>query len=195
MESTSDATFKVMNQDFLKLDKFDGTNFTHWQDKMKFLLTALKIFYILSPYFPPISEPKEDETDVVKEQRKKREEDELVCPGHILNTLSDKLYDLFTSIKATRDIWKALEDKSKLERQGTNKFLIMKYLQFSMNDSLPTLNQVHQLQVLVSKLKDLKVELPENFQFFVIIAKLPYAWRNKHKKTSTFIGSFHFGKT
>jgi len=36
-----------MNQDFVKLDKFDGTNFTRWQDKMKFLLTALKIFYVL----------------------------------------------------------------------------------------------------------------------------------------------------
>ena len=38
-----------MNQDFVKLDRFDGTNFTRWQDKMKFLLIALKIFYVLDP--------------------------------------------------------------------------------------------------------------------------------------------------
>jgi hypothetical protein len=44
MEGGSDVTdFKVMNQEFMKLDMFDGTNFTSWQDKMKFLLTTLKI--------------------------------------------------------------------------------------------------------------------------------------------------------
>ena len=31
--------YKMMNQDFVKLDKFDGSNFIRWQDKMKFLLT------------------------------------------------------------------------------------------------------------------------------------------------------------
>ena len=41
--------YKMMNQDFVKLDKFDGSNFIRWQDKMKFLLTALKIFYVLDP--------------------------------------------------------------------------------------------------------------------------------------------------
>ena len=31
-------TLKIMNQDFVKLDHFNGTNFTRWQDKMKFYL-------------------------------------------------------------------------------------------------------------------------------------------------------------
>ena len=42
-------TYKMMNQDFVKLDKFDGSNFICWQDKMKFLFTALKIFLCLGP--------------------------------------------------------------------------------------------------------------------------------------------------
>ena len=27
--------YKMMNQGFVKLDKFDGSNFIRWQDKMK----------------------------------------------------------------------------------------------------------------------------------------------------------------
>ena len=43
------SSIKVMNQDLVKLDRFDGTNYTRWQDKMTFLLTALKVHYVLDP--------------------------------------------------------------------------------------------------------------------------------------------------
>jgi hypothetical protein len=43
------ATLKVMNQALVKLDRFDGSMFTCWQDKMKLLITVLKIFYVLDP--------------------------------------------------------------------------------------------------------------------------------------------------
>uniref|UniRef100_A0A2N9HK96 CCHC-type domain-containing protein n=1 Tax=Fagus sylvatica TaxID=28930 RepID=A0A2N9HK96_FAGSY len=108
--------YKMMNQDFVKLDKFDGSNFIRWQDKMKFLLTALKIFYVLDPNLQPIPNPTPEDTEQLKEQRIKREEDELVCRGHILNTLSDRLYDLFTTMSSPKEIWKALETKYKTEK-------------------------------------------------------------------------------
>ena len=66
--------YKMMNQDFVKLDKFDGSN---WQDKMKFLLTALKIFYVLDPNLQPIPNPTPEDTEQLKQQRIKREEDEI----------------------------------------------------------------------------------------------------------------------
>jgi hypothetical protein len=106
-----------MNQDFVKLDKFDGTNFTHWQDKMKFLLIALKIFCVLDPSLNSLPDPTPEDTDVVKAERKKREDDELVCKGHILNTLFDRLYDLFTAIESLREIWNALEAKYKTKKK------------------------------------------------------------------------------
>ncbi|KAK2998378.1 hypothetical protein RJ639_022884 [Escallonia herrerae] len=152
------AAFQVMNQDFMKLDRFDGTNFTRWQDKMMFLLTALKVQYVLDPNLPPLPEITDNDSDETKAARKKREEDELVCRGHILNALSDRLYDLFTSSKCPKEIWKALENKYDNEKQGADKFLTLKYFKFTMNDSESVLDQVYQLQILVSKLKDLKVE-------------------------------------
>ena len=117
MEGGSDITgFKVINQDFVKLDRFDGTNFTRWLDKMKFLLTALKIFYVLDPSLNSLPDPISKDTDVVNAERKKREEDKLVCRGHILNTLYDRLYDLFTAIESPQEIWNALEAKYKMKK-------------------------------------------------------------------------------
>ena len=37
----------------------------------------------------------------------------------------------------------------------------MKYLEFQMHDNKSIMNQVDELQVLVSKLKDLKIEVSE----------------------------------
>ena len=131
MEGASDVSvLKMLNHELVKLDHFDRTNFSQWKDKMKFLLTALKLFYVLDPnlmHFPPASD---EDNDEIKAQRKKREEDELICRGHILNTLSDRLYDLYTSMKSSKEIWNALETKYKTEKIGTNKFIIQKYFDY-----------------------------------------------------------------
>ncbi|KAK1398893.1 hypothetical protein POM88_008756 [Heracleum sosnowskyi] len=180
-------SLKLMNQDMVKLDRFDGSNFLRWQDKMKFLLTALKIFYILATDFPPIPEdpkPSEDGTlpdqakvDEVRNQRKQMEKDELLCRGHILNTLCDWLYNYFKQMKTTKEIWEALQFKYQVEEEGTNRFLIAKYLNFKMVDTKPLLVQVHELHVIATKIISLKIQIPEAFQVGAIIAKLPLSWK------------------
>ncbi|XP_022873000.1 uncharacterized protein K02A2.6-like [Olea europaea var. sylvestris] len=113
------ATIKLMNQDLVRLDRFDGTNFTRWQDKLKFLLTALKIFYILDLELTSLPEPTNGETEAVRAERQKRQEDELICRGHILNALSDCLYDLYTNTSSAKEIWQDLESKYKAEEKET----------------------------------------------------------------------------
>lgn len=184
------ATFKIMNQDFVKLDRFDGTNFTRWKNKLMVLLTALKISYVLDLNLPKLPEPELDEDTQRKVECKKREEDEVVCREHILNTLSDRLYDLFTSIKSPREIWEALEFKYKTEKQSTDKFLIMKFFEFTMVDTISLMDQVHELQVLVNKLRDLKVEVSKPLQVGAIIAKFPLNWNDYRKKLIPTIEDF-----
>ena len=160
MEGASDVSaLKMLNHELVKLDRFDGTNFSRWKDKMKFLLTALKLFYVLDlnlMHFPPTSD---EDTNEIKAQRKKREEDELICKGHILNTLSDHLYDLYISMKSSKEIWNALEAKYKTEKIGTNKFIIQKYFDYKMLDNVSILDQVYELQILVNKLRDLSINM------------------------------------
>ena len=149
---------------------------------MKFLLTALKLFYVLDlnlMHFPTVSD---EDTDEIKVQRKKWEEDELICKGHILNTLSDCLYDLYTSMKSLKESWSALESKYKTEKVGTNKFIIQKCFDYKILDNISVLDQEHELQILVNKLCNLLINIPESFQVDAIIEKLPPSWNNFRKK-------------
>ena len=146
MEEISDiSALKMLNHELVKLDCFDRTNFSQWKDKMKFLLIVLKLFYILDPNLMPFPTASNEDTDEIKVQRKKREEDELIYRGHILNTLSDHLHDLYTSMKSPKEIWNALEAKYKNAKVGTKKFIIQKYFNYKMLDNISVLNQVHEL--------------------------------------------------
>jgi len=68
-----------VNQEFAKLDRFDGTNFICWKDKMMFLFIALKISYIFDLNLPKIPTSTSENNDQLKAECKKRDEDELLC--------------------------------------------------------------------------------------------------------------------
>ena len=180
--SMEGETIKIMNQDLVRVDRFDGYNFTMWQEKVRFLLMALKICYILDPALAPLPEPKEDDTAKVVAKRKKMEEDKLICKDHILNALSNRLYDLYTNTHSAMEIWEVLENKYKAEEEGTKKFLISQYIDFKVFDEKPFLPQIHELQVIVNKLKVLKIELPKAFQVGAIVAKLPPSLKGYQKR-------------
>ena len=98
--ATDSVVNKMFNPDVLKLDRFDGTNFTRWKDKLFFFLTELGVAYLLSPNLPAIPKQSEVENEEIKVSRKKCTEDEIRCRGYILNSLSNRLYDMFRSIRS-----------------------------------------------------------------------------------------------
>ena len=51
-----------------------------------------------------------------------------------------------------------------------------------MLHNISVLDQVYELQILVNKLRDLSINIPESFQMGAIIAKLPPSWNNFKKK-------------
>ena len=129
--------------------------------------------------FPTVSD---EDIDEIKAQRKKREEDELICRGQILNTLSNHLCDLYTSMKSLKEIWIALEAKYKIEKIGTNKFIIQKYFDYKILDNILVLDQVHELHIMINKLHHLSINIPKSFKVGAIIAKLPPSGNNFRKK-------------
>ncbi|PWA68432.1 hypothetical protein CTI12_AA306820 [Artemisia annua] len=72
----------------------DGMNFTRWKEKMNFLLTAFKVYYVLKG--PQI-------LLMTKEEQRKRDQDDTLCRGYILSTLTDRLYDLYTPMTSARE--------------------------------------------------------------------------------------------
>ncbi|GKC60616.1 zinc finger, CCHC-type containing protein [Tanacetum coccineum] len=73
---------KDMTINFGKLDKFEGHDFKRWQKKMHFLLTTLKVVYVLTT---PMPELVEDATVEAIRIRAKWENNDYICRGHILN--------------------------------------------------------------------------------------------------------------
>ena len=80
----------------VQLDRFDGTNFTCWKGKLFFLIIVLKITYVLDPNLEPFPEPKEDDSEWVKGERKKCVGMMKSCVGDIFSTRS--LIDFMNSI-------------------------------------------------------------------------------------------------
>ncbi|KAL5548428.1 hypothetical protein UlMin_003659 [Ulmus minor] len=118
------------------------------------------IAYVLDPNLQPLPEPNDvTNTDELKAERKKQAKDEVMSWEHILNTLSDRLYDLYNSIDTPKEIWTALEYKHKAEKEGTNKFFILKYFEFTMVETKQVIDHIHELQIMVTKLRELKKKL------------------------------------
>ncbi|GJV54594.1 hypothetical protein Tco_1455599 [Tanacetum coccineum] len=120
---------RIMNLEFVKLDKFDGCNYTRWADKMKFLLIILKIFYVLDLLLAPIpanpiaAEGEEVDQNEVLELEKQRmicREDETLCCSRINNSLSDRIYDVYAPITDPRKLWTTLKFKYKKQEEVGN---------------------------------------------------------------------------
>nr|KAJ0212114.1 hypothetical protein LSAT_V11C400178980 [Lactuca sativa] len=147
---------------------FADKNYTRWAEKVKFMIHVLKLAFVLDPELAPIPANPIPETGktmdptIITELEKQRtlcRESEELCVGHIKNSLSDRLYDLYTSVKDPRELWNALELKYKAHEEGTDKYLVSKYLEFQMADDKSIIEQVG-----------------------AIIAKLPPSWKDFSKR-------------
>ena len=58
----------------------------------------------LDPKLEAILDPTDADTKEIKEKQNRRVEDELLCRGQILNTLSNHLYDLFVFVSSPKEI-------------------------------------------------------------------------------------------
>ncbi|GJR64873.1 glucose-6-phosphate isomerase 1, chloroplastic [Tanacetum coccineum] len=148
---------------------------------MKFMLTAFKVYYVLEG--PPIGV-------MTEEEQRKREQDETLCRGYILSTLTNRLYDLYTPMTSAREIWNSPEEKYNAEKEGADKFITYKFFEFSMEDNVFILDQVHESLILVSKFKNLNIEIPEKLLVGAIITKLSSSWHNYRKKLMHTLEAF-----
>ncbi|KAI3700949.1 hypothetical protein L2E82_45590 [Cichorium intybus] len=85
----NETSVKDMTNKFDKLTKFEGQDFRRWEKKMHFLLTTLKVAYVLSTLMPEVVE---DESLEATRRRSKWENDDYICHDHILNDASSKKF-------------------------------------------------------------------------------------------------------
>ncbi|GJU54685.1 hypothetical protein Tco_1228399 [Tanacetum coccineum] len=135
--ASSMMNFRMMNQECVKLDKFDGCTYTRWAEKMEFLLIVLKIYFVLDPELPPIP------ANSVPEPGKPMDEKKV----------------------------------SELEKQH-----MIRKEDKTLYCGKTIMEQVHELQVLVNKLKALSVPITEAFQVGATLTELSPSWKSFSKK-------------
>ncbi|GKA38548.1 zinc finger, CCHC-type containing protein [Tanacetum coccineum] len=75
-----------------------------------------------------------------------------------------------------------VQEKYTAEKEEADKFITFKFFEFAMEDNVSILDQVHEFLILVSKFKNLNIEIPEKLLVGAIITKLPSSWHNYRKK-------------
>ncbi|GKF18919.1 hypothetical protein Tco_0063837 [Tanacetum coccineum] len=138
----AENTVKEMTMNFRKLDKFEGHDFRRWQKKMHFLLTTLKVVYVLTTLMPKLM--KDDTVEAIR-RRAKWENDDYICKGHILNGMSDSLFDIYQNVESAKELWDSLESKYMVEDASSKKFLVSHFNNYKMVDSKPVMEQFNEL--------------------------------------------------
>ncbi|GJV72064.1 zinc finger, CCHC-type containing protein [Tanacetum coccineum] len=171
-------TVKEMTTNFGKLDKFEGHDFRRWQKKMHFLLTTLKVVYVLTT---PMSELLEDATVEAIRIREKWENDDYICMGHILNGMSDSLFDVYTNVESAKELWDSLESKYMAEDSSSKKFLVSNFNNYKMVDSRPVMKQYNELLRILGQYTQHGLKMDESISVLSIIDKFPPSWKDfKH---------------
>ena len=173
-----------MTSKFAKLDKFEGQDFRRWQKKMHFLLTTLNVVYVLSTPMPVYME---GETLDQTMKRSKWENGDYICRGHILNGMSDSLFDIYQNVESAKELWDSLESKYMAEDVSSNKFLVSNFFNYKMIDSRPVMEQYNELLRILGQFTQHDLKMDESIAVSSIIDKLPSSWKDfkytlKHKK-------------
>lgn len=89
---------------------------------------------------------KENETLDQTCERVKWENDDYICRGHILNALSDALFDVYENALTAKEVWDSLQAKYLTEDATSKKFIVGQFMNFCMVDTKPVIDQMHELQ-------------------------------------------------
>ncbi|GJR34524.1 zinc finger, CCHC-type containing protein [Tanacetum coccineum] len=147
-----------MTTKFGKLDKFKGSDFRRWQKKMHFLLTTLKW-----------------------------DNEDYICRGHILNGMSDALFDVYQNVESAKELWDQLEAKYMAEDTSSKKFLVSNFNNYRMVDSRSVMEQYHKLLRILGQYTQHGLFMDEAISVSSNIDKLPPSWKDfkhmlKHNK-------------
>ena len=116
-----------------KPEKFNGNDFKSWQQKMLFYLTTLNLAKFLREDALVCSENEADRQVVAAVDAWKHFD--FICKNYILNGLDNTLYNVYSLIKTTRELWESLDRKYKTEDAGMKKFVVGRFLYYKMVDS------------------------------------------------------------
>lgn len=177
-----------------KLESLDGNNYKRWAQKLLMFFEQLDIDYVLFSDCPTAITATADSNSpsaaVIKQNEDKilkYEKDNKTVRFHLLNLMTNNLFDLFMVHKSSKLIWEALEKKYGADDAGKQKYVVGKWLAFQMVDDKPVMDQVHVYENLCADVLNEDMKICEVFQANVLLEKFPPSWREfrnnlKHRK-------------
>ncbi|XXG67249.1 hypothetical protein AAC387_Pa06g0640 [Persea americana] len=140
-----------------KPERFNGTEFKRWQQKMLFYFTTLNLAWFLHEEAPALKECETDKQVIAAVEAWKHAD--FFCQNYILNGLDNTLYNVYCSLKTTKELWGSLDKKYQTEDAGIKKFVVGRFLDYKMIDSKAVINQVQELQGFKNCLKHKRNEM------------------------------------
>ncbi|XP_058185863.1 uncharacterized protein LOC131303090 [Rhododendron vialii] len=101
--------------------------------------------------------------------------------GCTLNVGSKRSYDYYSTFDTAKELWDALQKKYDTEEAGTKKYVVSRYLKFSMIDEKSVISQAHDLQKIAHEILTEGMSICEQFQVAILIDKLPPSWKDFKK--------------
>ncbi|KAK3036301.1 hypothetical protein RJ639_031273 [Escallonia herrerae] len=182
------VTLKDIGSDFHRLERFDGGDFVRWQKKMHFLLVTVKVYYVIvNPR--PLKPGENEEKSVAKSRERLRwDQDDEICRGHILNGMSNTLFDAYHTVKTAKELWNQLERRYITEDATSKRFIVSKFFYYKMVDGRSVMEQFNEIKSILDRYSQHKLALDE----FIVVTSIvdgrsPLSWKNfrnslKHRK-------------
>ncbi|CAM8960198.1 unnamed protein product [Rhodiola kirilowii] len=126
---------------------------------MQFLLTNLNVVYVMSTPCPEVGD---DGPMVDFRQRSKWENDDYIARGHILNGMSDPLFDSYQNAESAKKLWDSLESKYMAKDASSVKFLVSNFKNYKMVDSRPLMEQFHEIHHILGQFAQRNLKMDES---------------------------------
>ncbi|XP_075081971.1 uncharacterized protein LOC142166476 [Nicotiana tabacum] len=177
--------------DLSKLEPLDGNNYKHWSQKLLIFFEQLEVDYILfnEPPDDVLADSSNVATTVVAGDvaKKKVEKDNKTVRGHLLNHMTNHLFDLLITYKSVKVICDSLEKKYGADDARKKKYVVGKWIKFQIVDDKTIMGQVHEYENLTADVLNEGMEMCEILQANILLENFPPSWtdhRNqlKHKK-------------
>ncbi|XP_074277081.1 uncharacterized protein LOC141600734 [Silene latifolia] len=180
-----------------KLERLDGNNYKCWSQKLLMYFEQLKIDYVLfSDPTPAVTETAataEQTPPVIsavksnEEAIKKYDKVNKTAKYHLLNNMTEILFDLFMIHKSAHTIWESLKKKYGADDAGKKKYVVGKWLGSQMVDGKPIMDQVHVYENLCADVVNEGMKLDDIFLANFLLERFLPSWsvyqnHLKHKK-------------
>ncbi|XP_070046393.1 uncharacterized protein LOC142169572 [Nicotiana tabacum] len=170
-------TLNKILPDLSKLEPLDGNNYKCWSQKLLIFFEQLEVDYVLFNKSPAdvVDDNSNTVTTVIVDDtaKKKFEKDNKTVQGHLLNHMTNPLFDLFINYKSAKVIWDSLEKKYGADDAEKKKYVVRKWIKFQMVDNKPIMEQVHEYENLIADVLNEGMEMCEIHQANVLLEKFP----------------------